>query len=116
MSTPQLRTSATRLAGAKSSLRWNGRHLLAARSKSITPARAFSTQIQSLQAEGVLDDKGLVNFDTLHDLHMNSCKTFGSAELFGTFNKDKKIFEWDTYTVFGEQVMKTRAVLKDIGE
>jgi hypothetical protein len=111
MSTSQLRTAATRLAGAKPSLRWNGRHL-----QGITPARAFSTRIQSLQAEGVIDDKGLVNFDTLHDLHVNSCKTFGSAELFGTFNKDKKTFDWDTYTGFGEQVKKTRAVLKDIGE
>lgn len=115
MTTSQLRNAVLRFApGNRTSLQSNvGRALTASR---ITPARAFSSNIQNLQAEGVLDERGLVNFDTLHELQLNSCKTFASSELFGTYSKDKKIFEWDTYDVFAEQVAKTRAVLRGIGK
>ena len=115
MTTPQLRNSILRFgSGNRTSLQINvGRALTASR---ITPVRAFSNRSQTLQAEGVLDERGLVNFDTLHELQVNSCKTFATSELFGTYSKDKKIFEWDTYDAFAEQVAKTRAVLRDIGK
>jgi len=106
MATLQLRKPALCLATrSATSLRW----------KTAASTRAFSSHVQRLQADGVLDDRGLVNFDTLHELHVNSCKTYAHSHLFGTFSKETKVFEWETYSRFAEQVTRTRAVLRDLG-
>lgn len=73
-----------------------------------------------LQADGVMDANGLINFDTLHELRLASCRAFDKNSIFGTYcdaKKDDKdgAFQWMTYHDFNALVDKTRSVLKDIG-
>jgi len=67
-----------------------------------------------------MDANGLINFDTLHELRLASCRAFDKNSIFGTYcdaKKDDKdgAFQWMTYHDFNALVDKTRSVLKDIG-
>ena len=73
-------------------------------------------QEASFQQQGILDERGLVNFDTLHEMQTRSCQVFEPKPLFGTYSEDSKNFEWMTYGEFGQKVDRTRAVLKDLSE
>ena len=90
--------------------------------------RSFATtkdRLASLQASGLIDDDGLTNFTTLHELQLSACQVFADNNIFGTYTKkapqegDKGepggAFEWMTYQEFSALVDKTRSVLKDIG-
>jgi hypothetical protein len=81
-------------------------------STNVTP---LTEREQAFQAKGFLDDRGLTVFDTLHEMQVRSCQVFADRELFGTYSKESKKFEWMTYQEFDDQVNKCRAVLKDIG-
>lgn len=82
------------------------------------PAQAFSTAKLSdrervFQAEGIVDDRGLTMFNTLHEMQVRSCKVYADNDLFGTYNGTK--FEWMTYQEYADNVDKCRAVLHDLG-
>ena len=108
MSYPQLRKAALRLSGSLSR-------------RTVVPAvssvRNFSVELKKWQELGYVDEKGLTVFDTLHEMQVRSCKTYGKNEIFGTYSDagDTPQFEWMTFTEYGEAVDKCRAVLKDIG-
>lgn len=72
--------------------------------------RAFSTAEASSGAER----SKLTQFDTLHELQVNSCKAFTSNDLFGTHTDGE--FKFMSYTDFDEKVSKTRSVLKQMGK
>ena len=83
-----------------------------------TSTKSFSTaSIESLQKQGILDDRELLQFNTLHELQKNACIAFSDNEIFGTFveNKEKGDFEWMTYKEFGDKVDQCRCVLRDLG-
>jgi hypothetical protein len=83
-----------------------------------TLASWTSERIASLQAQGVLDEDGCTNFDTLHELQFSACSAFEKNSLFGTYTKkgEDGAYQWMTYEDFDTLVNKTRAVLKDIGK
>ena len=68
------------------------------------------------QAQGLLDNKGLLAFKTLHELQMRASKVFRENELFGTFNESSGRFEYLDYHDFGIKVDECRQLLKHLGE
>lgn len=121
MSNPQLRTLVHRVgaravrAGASTQVS----PLLASKGHQSVSARSYSQdRVAALQSRGILDNDGLVNFDTLHELRLSACQAHEENDLFGTFaqqNEEDGSFEWMTYKEFDALVDKTRSVLKDLG-
>lgn len=62
-----------------------------------TPVYDLTEQELQWQSEGILDARGLVNFDTLHNMQVRSCLVFADKDLFGTFSPTTQNFEWMTY-------------------
>jgi hypothetical protein len=46
---------------------------------------------------GHVDDRGLLMFDTLHEMQIRSCQIFSKKNLFSTYSPETKQFEWMTY-------------------
>lgn len=66
--------------------------------------RCFSVNTQlskaeekALQEEGILDERGLVVFDTLHNMQTRSCRVFAPKNLFATYSEETKNFEWMSF-------------------
>ena len=79
--------------------------------------RQISTDREKhFQELGFLDDKGLVIFDTLHQMQYRACQVYAENDLFGTYNPNEEKFEFESFAEFGKQVDRCRAVLKDLGE
>lgn len=102
-----------------------------AASASVPSGRFFLSTDAALTREDVVDENGLLQFKTLHEMNHRASIAFRDNELFGTYVappaaeenvvKDKEdaepgTFEWMTYGEYGELVAKCRTVLKDIGE
>jgi long-chain acyl-CoA synthetase len=87
------------------------------RSASAAPQeRLLSTaDVERFQKEGLLDEKGLTVFDTLHEMQLSSCQVYSQNELFGTFSPKSEKFEWMTYEEYGKKVDQCRSMLKDLG-
>lgn len=49
------------------------------------------------QSQGILDERGLVAFDTLHNMQVRSCQVFSDKNLFSTYSEETKDFEWMTF-------------------
>lgn len=86
-------------------------------SKPTTVDMAMSMSSQATQ--GLLDERNLLNFETLHELQDRASIAFAENPLFGTYTEqedggDSK-FEWMTYKEYGEKVNHCRSVLKDLG-
>lgn len=82
-------------------------------------SRALSLSAEkeaAFQQEGILDERGLLNFDTLHEMQVRACQVFEPKELFGTYSEESKQFEFMTYGEYGQRVDRCRAMLKDLGE
>ena len=93
------------------------RHKAASRKKFAWRTLSTSTSVTTdIEAQGLLDSKGLTVFDTLHQLQETSCEVFSNNDLFGTFNDKSGKFEYMTYEDFGQKVSECRAVLKHLGE
>jgi hypothetical protein len=78
-----------------------------------TAAASPSDRERAFQAEGILDERALTVFDTLHEMQVRSCRVYADNDLFGTYNG--KAFEWMTYQEYANNVDKCRAVLHDLG-
>lgn len=74
------------------------------------------TSMADLQAQGLVDAKGLTMFNTLHELQETSCEVYAGNELFGTYDEKSGRFVYLTYREFGHKVDECRAVLKHLGE
>jgi hypothetical protein len=48
-------------------------------------------------AQGIIDERNLVQFDTLHNMQIRSCQVFAPKPLFATYSPDTKNFEWMTF-------------------
>lgn len=75
----------------------------------------LSEHEKALQAQGLLDERGLTKFDTLHEMQVRSCRVYSEENLFGTYSHETQKFEWMTYADFDHQVNLCRAALKDLG-
>jgi hypothetical protein len=83
-----------------------------------TPTRRFITSDQEkhFQGAGILDDQGMVIFNTLHELQVNSTMVYRDNELFGTYDKESKSYLFMTYAEYSQKVNQCRALLKDLGK
>ena len=79
-----------------------------------------------------MDSRGLLQFETLHEMNTNATIAYKDNPLFGTYTAgpvveenvlEKKTeggeggkFVWMTYGEYGDLVNRCRTVLKDIGE
>lgn len=93
-------------------------------------SRFLSTAETPLTREDVMDNRGLLQFKTLHEMNCNAAIAFRDNPLFGTYKATpvanenvlnekedaKGKFEWMTYGEYGDLVNRCRTVLKDIGE
>jgi hypothetical protein len=67
--------------------------------------RFFSTPVPGMTAQegedwkaaGILDERGLVIFDNLHEMQKRSCQVFAKANLFATYSEESSNFEWMTF-------------------
>jgi hypothetical protein len=66
--------------------------------KSAAPA-ALSPAMEHLQwiKQGIMDEDGLVNFDTLHNMQTRACTAYSQRNLFATYSTEAKKFQWMTY-------------------
>jgi hypothetical protein len=48
-------------------------------------------------AQGIIDERNLVQFDTLHNMQIRSCQVFAPKPLFATYSPETKNFEWMTF-------------------
>jgi hypothetical protein len=48
-------------------------------------------------AQGIIDERNLVHFDTLHNMQVRSCQVFAPKPLFATYSPETKNFEWMTF-------------------
>jgi len=88
----------------------------AVRFLSTEPAPIVLTEEQkAFQEQGILDERGLTIFDTLHDMQVRSCQVFNDRKLFGTYSEETKDFEWMSFADYDHKVNQCRAVLKDLG-
>jgi hypothetical protein len=103
LSSPLLRRS---LQAAKPSLRSLGS----------TSTQVLTPEEHKWFEQGVLDERGLTVFHTLHEMQVNSCKVYAKKQLFATYSEESKQFEWMTFQDYADRVDACRAVLKDLGE
>ena len=75
-----------------------------------------SSSKQRFQEEGILDQDGLVQFDTLYEMQSRACAVFENNQLFGTFSESSESFDYMTYGEYGRKVNQCRMVLKDLGK
>jgi hypothetical protein len=84
--------------------------------------------------DDVMDSRGLLQFETLHEMNTNATIAFRDNPLFGTYaagpiaeenvlkdkgegeGEGKGKFVWMTYGEYGDLVNRCRTVLRDIGE
>jgi hypothetical protein len=64
--------------------------------------QSFSTTVltdaeQEFRKDGILDERGLVQFDTLHNMQVRSCRVYADKDLFATFSPTTQNFEWMTF-------------------
>lgn len=76
------------------------------------------SSIHSLREQKIIDDKNLLQFDTLHELQNNATIAFSHNPLFGTYVDEgfNPRFEYMDYKTFGEKVELCRTVLKNLGK
>ena len=77
---------------------------------------ATPESIQGWKERGIIDDRALVSFETLHEMQVNACEVYSANNVFGTYTEASKSFEWMTYNEFGNKVNQCRSVLKDLGK
>ena len=41
-----------------------------------------------------MDERGLVQFDTLHNMQVRSCRVYADKDLFATYSTTTQNFEW----------------------
>jgi len=88
----------------------------ATNSASSTTHRFITTdQKKDFQRAGIIDDHGMVVFDTLHELQVHSSILYSDNELFGTFDNETKSYLYMTYAEYRTKVNQCRALLKDLG-
>jgi len=88
----------------------------ATNSASSTTHRFITTdQKKHFQRAGIIDDHGMVVFDTLHELQVHSSILYSDNELFGTFDNETKSYLYMTYAEYRTKVNQCRALLKDLG-
>lgn len=49
-------------------------------------------------SSGIMDEQGLVVFDTLHNMQTRACTVYGERNLFATYDKEKEGFQWMSYS------------------
>ena len=98
---------------------WNRCLGLKHHNKVFIHGRAFSKESAAANRQTeILDERGLLQFDTLHELQTNASIAFRDNPLFGTYTErdgQDPGYEWMSYKEFGEKVASCRAVLKNLG-
>jgi len=91
--------------------------LSAATNSASSTARRFITndQEKNFQRAGIIDDQGMVVFDTLHELQVHSSILYSDNDLFGTFDDKTKSYHYMTYAEYRTKVNQCRTLLKDLG-
>jgi hypothetical protein len=62
-------------------------------SGALSPAMEHQQWIE----QGIMDEDGLVNFDTLHNMQTRACTAYSQRNLFATYSTEAKQFQWMTY-------------------
>ena len=70
---------------------------LSSETATTAPPQQFASKTEQWQHEGILDERGLVNFDTLHNMQVRSCRVFADKNLFATYSEVTQKFEWMTF-------------------
>ena len=65
--------------------------------------------------KGLLDERGLTQFSTLHEMQVVSCSAYAEKPLFGTYEEASGQFAWQTFGEYSQRVHQCRALLKDLG-
>lgn len=67
------------------------------------------------QSSSLVDKRGYIKFNTLHEMTRNACLLYKDNPLFGTFNNNDGAFEWMSYAEFGKKVRQCQSLLLDLG-
>lgn len=63
----------------------------------------------------LIDDRGYIQFETLHEMTRNATLLYKDNPLFGTYNSNSGSFHWTTYADFGRKVSQCTSLLLDLG-
>ena len=100
-------------------IRLSSRRIARQSSRAIGAARPASAQAtHTAAADSLVDERGHLHFNTLHEMITNSTARHRDRDLFGTHRTSHDwdgAFEWTTYGDFGRRVALCRTALKDIG-
>ena len=77
---------------------------------------SLTDQERAFYKQGLVDERGLTIFDTLHEMQVRSCQVYASHPLFGTFSNETNKFEWTTFEYFQDRVDTCRALFQDLGK
>lgn len=66
-------------------------------SKGIMMMSTLTDAEQQFVKEGIMDERGLVQFDTLHNMQVRSCRAYADKDLFSTYSVSTQNFEWMTF-------------------
>ena len=100
----------------KSSLLFHRHDYFKKKSNSSSSRRFLTTgEEKEFRGRGILDDEGMVTFETLHELQVRSSLVYSDNEIFGTFDPETGKYDWITYAEYSQRVNQCRTLLKDIG-
>jgi len=93
------------------------RHDYFKKNSNSSSSRRFLTtdEEKEFRGRGILDDEGMVTFETLHELQVRSSLVYSDNEIFGTFDPETGKYDWITYAEYSQRVNQCRTLLKDIG-
>jgi hypothetical protein len=69
----------------------------AAAASSSTATISPATEHKQWIEQGIMDQDGLVIFDTLHNMQTRACMAYSQRNLFATYSTEAKKFQWMTY-------------------
>lgn len=80
------------------------------------PSRSLHNDANANEASQTLvDDRGYLKFNTLHEMTRNATLLYSKNPLFGTYTSDIGDFHWTSYADFGSDVRRCASLLSDLG-
>ena len=71
--------------------------------------------ITAASSKSLVDSRGYLKFNTLHEMIHNATLQYKDNPLFGTYHDSNQTFQWTTYSEFGRMVRQCQTLLLDLG-
>jgi len=100
-------------ASSRPAARQCARFMLPAPAAALSPPRSLHNQRDEDANQSLVDNRGYIKFNTLHEMTRNATLLYKDNPLFGTYNNGA--FLWMSYAEFGSKVRQCQSLLQDLG-